>query len=167
LLYASQGIYSTVTGLVNTLLKRLKHHLDYKLSGDPAIHVVDFLCLFKESCDFNDISEDAAALIIPYLLDGRAKSGLASRMKKIPPSMLKYPEYVHIICCSRWPPKVLFMPLVSEFSTAKQLPEEDEKSFANRLDKYASEAGSVFSEDALVYLLKVSSRMRVTPCVDR
>jgi hypothetical protein len=35
-------------------------------------------------------------------------------------------------------------------STAKQLPEEDEKSFANRLDKYAAEGGSVFSEDALI-----------------
>jgi hypothetical protein len=151
---------------VNILLKRVKHHLDYKFSGDPAIHVVDFLCLFKESCDFNDINEDAAALIIPYLLDGRAKSGLASRMKNIPPSMLKYPESVQYLLQSLATEGVTYA-ACQRVSTAKQILEEDEKSFANRLDKYASEAGRVFSEDALVYLLKVSSRMRVTPCVDR
>jgi hypothetical protein len=65
---------------VNTLLKRLKHHLDYKFSGDPAIQVVDFLHLLKESCDLNEISEGAAAPILPYFLDGKAKSGLASRI---------------------------------------------------------------------------------------
>jgi hypothetical protein len=32
----------------------------------------------------------------------------------------------------------------------QKLPEEDEKSFPNRLDKDAAEAGSVFSDDALI-----------------
>lgn len=34
--------------------------------------------------------------------------------------------------------------------SAKQLPDEDEKTFANRLTRHAAEAGSVFSEDALI-----------------
>jgi hypothetical protein len=149
LLDISQGVDSTVTGRVNTLLKRLKHHLDYKFSGDPAIQVVDFLHLFKESCDLNDISEGAAALILPYFLDGRAKSGLASRMKKIPPSMPKYPAAVQYLLQS-FATEGVISAACQRVSTAKQLPEEDEKSFANRLDKYAAEAGSVFSEDALI-----------------
>jgi hypothetical protein len=149
LLDVSQGVDSAVTGRVNTLLKRLKHHLDYKFSDDPAIQVVDFLHLFKGSCDLNDISEGAAALILPYFLDGRAKSGLASRMKKIPPSRPKYPAAVQYMLQSFATEGVIYAAF-QRVSTAKQLPEEDEKSFANRLDKYAAEAGSVFSEDALI-----------------
>jgi hypothetical protein len=70
-------------------------------------------------------------------------------MKKIPPSMPKYPAAVQYLLQS-FATEGVISAACQRVSTAKQLPEEDEKSFANRLDKYAAEAGCVFSEDALI-----------------
>ena len=53
---------------MNSYLKKLKHHLDYKFSGDPAIQVLDFLTTFKEAADLNGISEGIAVLILPYFI---------------------------------------------------------------------------------------------------
>jgi hypothetical protein len=39
---------------------------------------------------------------------------------------------------------------VPESLSAKQMPEEDEKTYANRLTRNAAEAGSAFTEDALI-----------------
>jgi hypothetical protein len=97
----SQGVDSAVTGRVNTLLKRLKHNLGDNFSTGPAIQVLDFPRLLKESCDLNDISEGVADLILPYCLDAPAKSGLASRMKKTPPSMAKKPVTVLFVTLLR------------------------------------------------------------------
>jgi hypothetical protein len=145
----SQGVDSTVTGRVNTLLKRLKHHVDYKFTGEPAIQVVDFLRIFKEACDLNNISEGAAAIILPYFLEGRAKHGLASRMKTVPTNIPKFPAAVQWLLQSFATEGVIAEACQRVFS-AKQLPEEDEKTFANRLEGYATTAGSVFTEDVLI-----------------
>jgi hypothetical protein len=52
--------------------------------------------------------------------------------------------------------------------SAKQLQVEDEKTFANRLTRHATAAGSGFTEDALISrFLDGCSRMRATWCADR
>jgi hypothetical protein len=118
----SQGVDSAVTGRFNTL-KRIKHNLDYNFTGDSAIQVVDFLRLFKEACDLNEISEGAAALILPYFVDGRAKSGLASRMKHLVVNMPKYPDAVQWLLQSFATEDVIASACQRVFS-AKQLPED-------------------------------------------
>jgi glycosyltransferase involved in cell wall biosynthesis len=82
---------SEYTSRVNWYLKKLKHHLDYKFSGDPAIQVRDFLSTFKEAEDLNRIIEGMAVLILPYFLEGRAKSGLSFRLKEAAASLPKLP----------------------------------------------------------------------------
>jgi hypothetical protein len=90
----SQKANAVVSGKINAQLKRLRHYVDYKFSGDPAIQVPDFLRSFQEAADLNEVSEAAAAVLLPYFLEGRAKSGLSSRMKHIPASMPKFPAAV-------------------------------------------------------------------------
>jgi hypothetical protein len=145
----SQLVDASVTGKINAHLKRLKHYVDYKFSGDPAIQVLDFLRTFKEAADLNGISEGAAAVILPYFMEGRAKSGLASRMKHIPMMMPKFPAAVQWLLQSFATEPVIAASYQKVF-TARQMPEEDEKLFAGRLNKYAAQAGSVFTEDALI-----------------
>jgi hypothetical protein len=144
-----QRVDSAVTGRIIADLKRLTHRLDYKVSGDPAIQVVDFLRTFKEAADLNAISEGASAIILPYFLDGRAKSGLSARLRQLPPSMPKYPATVQWLLQSFATEAVIAASYQKVFA-ARQLPGEDETVFANRISRHAAEAGSVFSEDALI-----------------
>ena len=134
---------------MNSYLKKLKHHLDYKFSGDPAIQVLDFLTTFKEAADLNGISEGIEVLILPYFIDGLAKSGLSSRFKQAVASLPKFPVAVQWLLQSFATEAVIAAACQKVFS-AKQLPDEDEKTFANRLTRHAAEAGSVFTEDALI-----------------
>jgi hypothetical protein len=134
---------------VNGYLKKLKHHLEYKVSGDPAIQVLDFLSTFKEAADLNRISEGMAVLILPYFLEGRAKSGLSSRLQQAAASLPKFPVALQWILQSFATEAVIAAACHKVFS-AKQMPEEDEKTYANRLTRNAAEAGSVFTEDALI-----------------
>ena len=145
----SQKGGAAVSGKINSQLKRLRHYVDYKFSGEPAIQVLDFLKSFKEAADLNEVSEAAAAVLLPYFLDGRAKAGLSSRMKHLPSSMANYPAAVQWLLQSFATEAVIAASYQKVF-TARQSGDEDEKQFATRLNKYAAEAGSVFSEDALI-----------------
>jgi hypothetical protein len=145
----SQKVNPTVSGNVNAQLKRLKHHIDGKFTGDPAIQVLDFLGSFKTAADQNQISEASAALLLPYFLEGRAKTGLASRMKQIPSLMPRYPAAVHWLLQS-YATEPTISAACQRVITARQKIDEDEEQFAARLTRYAADAGSVFSEDALI-----------------
>jgi hypothetical protein len=83
---------------VNGYLKKLKHQLDYKFSGDSAIQDLDFLSTFKEAGYLNRISEGIAVLILPYFLEGRAKSGVSSRLKQAAASLPKFPVAIQWYC---------------------------------------------------------------------
>ena len=119
------------------------------LPGDPAIQVIDFLRSFKEAADLNGVSEAAAAVLLPYFLDSRAKAGLSSRMKHIPVSMPKFPAAVQWLLQSFATEAVIAASYQKVF-TARQMVGEDEKQYATRLKQYAAEAGSVFTEDSLI-----------------
>lgn len=145
----SQKVNPTVSGNVNAQLKRMKHHIDGKFTGDPAIQVLDFLSSFKIAADQNQISEASAALLLPYFLEGRAKTGLASRMKQIPSSTPRYPAAVQWLLQS-YATEATISAACQRVITARQKSDEDEEQFAARLTRYAADAGSVFSEDALI-----------------
>ena len=70
-------------------------------------------------------------------------------MKHIPASMPKFPAAVQWLLQSFATEAVIAASYQKVF-TARQSVEEDEKQFASRLTQYAAEAGSVFSEDALI-----------------
>jgi hypothetical protein len=145
----TQAVDTVDTGKVNGYLKKFRHHLDYKFSGDPAIQVLDFLATFKEAADLNGVSEGIATLILPYFLEGRAKAGMTAKLKQVAASMPKYPAAVQFLLQSFATETVIAAACQKVFK-AKQLPDEDEKMFAGRLTKNAAEAGSVFTEDALI-----------------
>jgi hypothetical protein len=90
----SQNANAVVSGKINVQLKRLRHYADYKFSGDPAIQVLDFMRSFQEAADLNEVSEAAAAVLLPYFLEDRAKYGLSSCMNHIPACMPKFPAAV-------------------------------------------------------------------------
>jgi hypothetical protein len=56
--------------------------------------MLNFLRSFQEAADMDKVSEAAVAVLFPYFLEGRAKSGLSSGMKHIPASMPKFPAAV-------------------------------------------------------------------------
>jgi hypothetical protein len=60
---------------MSTYLKRVKHAIspDDRFNGDEPIEILAFLRTFKEAADNNELSEGAAARIIPYFLTGAAK----------------------------------------------------------------------------------------------
>jgi hypothetical protein len=91
---ATQAVETVDTGKVNGYLTKFRHHLEYKFSGDPEIQVLDFLATFKEAADLNGVSEGIATLTLPYLLEGRAKSGLTAGLKHVVAPMTKYPAAV-------------------------------------------------------------------------
>jgi ABC-type protease/lipase transport system fused ATPase/permease subunit len=122
--------------------------LYFKFSGEPAIQVVDFLRTFKEAADLNAIVEGEAAILLPYFLEGRASPGYLLAW-----SILRHR------CRSTQPVQWLLQSFATEaviaasykkVFKARQLPEENETTFANRIKRYAAEAGSVFYEDALI-----------------
>jgi hypothetical protein len=69
-------------------------------------------------------------------------------MRNIPASM-KFPAVVQWLLQSFATEAVIAASYQKVF-TARQYVEEDEKQFASRLTQYSAEAGSVFSEDALI-----------------
>jgi hypothetical protein len=97
----------------------------------------------------NQISEASAALLLPYFLEGRAKTGLASRMRQIPSLMPRYPAAVQWLLQS-YATEPTISAACQRVITAKQKLDEDEEQFASRLTRYAADAGNVFSEDALI-----------------
>jgi hypothetical protein len=157
-----QKTIAAVSGKLNSQLKQLRHYVYYKFTGDPAIQVIDFLRSFKEAADLNEVSEAASAVLLSYFLDGRAKSRLSFRMKHIPASMPKFPAAVQWLLQSIHTKAVIAVSYRKLFN-ACQMAGEDEKQYATRLKKYAAEAGSVFTEDALIsVLLMACTPMRVT-----
>jgi hypothetical protein len=134
---------------VKAHLKRLKHYVGYKFSGQPAIQVIDFRRTFKEADNLNGISEGVLVVILPYFLEGRAKTGIYSRLKQVPSSTPRYQATVQWLHQSFATEPVIAASYQKVF-TAKQSVDKDEKSFAGRLNELAAEALSVLKEDSLI-----------------
>jgi hypothetical protein len=70
------------------------YNLEKKFSGDPAIKVLGFLKSFRETAVINDVSEGLAAILLPCFLEGKAKAGLATRVKRLGAKVPRYPAAV-------------------------------------------------------------------------
>jgi hypothetical protein len=145
----SQRVDDSVTHRVNTYIKMLRHHVTEPFSGDPAIQVFDFLSALRDACDVNRISEGAASLLLPHFLTGKAKAGVVGRWKQVSSAMPKYPVAVQYLLQSYATHRVIAASCQRVMS-ARQEPNESETQFGERLGRYASEAGNVFTEDLLI-----------------
>jgi hypothetical protein len=67
-----------------------------------------------------------ALLILPYFLEGRAKSGLSSRLKQAAASLPKFPVAIQRLLKSFATEAVIAAACQKVFSV-KQMPEEDER----------------------------------------
>jgi uncharacterized protein (DUF934 family) len=95
----------------------------------------------------NAIDEGEAAIVLPYFLEGRANSGLSSRMKHIAVSIPKNPAAVQSLLQSFATGEMIAASYQNNF-TGRQLSEENETEFVNRINRYSAEAEILFSEDA-------------------
>jgi hypothetical protein len=134
---------------VNSLLKRMRHHMEYRYSGMPALKVIDFLSTFKEAMDVMRVSEGLAALLLPHALDGDARSGVQSLWKQGIGKTPKYPTAVNWLLES-YATETVIDQTTKDVLTASQAPGETEDAFASRLRRNATEAGNVFTEDTLI-----------------
>jgi hypothetical protein len=145
----TQKVDGAAHNRLSSLLRRIKYHLEEKFSDDPAIKVLDFLKSFREAADINDVSEGLAAILLPYLLEWKAKEGLDTRLKRLDAKVPRYPAAVQWLLQS-FASEVIIAAAHQRVYTASQAVYEDEEQFADRLTKYAGDAGSVFSEDSLI-----------------
>jgi hypothetical protein len=142
----SQKVNPTVSGNFNAQLKRLKHHIDGNFTRDPAIQVLDFLAGSIKSRSEPDI-RSFGSVTLTLLSRGTRKRCLASRMKQIPSLMQRYPVQWLLQSYATEP---TISAACQRVITAKQKVDEYEQQFASLLTLYAADAGSVFSEDALI-----------------
>jgi hypothetical protein len=88
-------------------MKELRHKVEEKFTGEDPIEIFSFLRTFKEGADHMDISEGAAARILPYFLDGSAREEYKSHSE---PGKLRFGTvsvYDTVpplqVCCGRSP----------------------------------------------------------------
>jgi hypothetical protein len=55
---------------------------------------LDFLKSLREATDIKDVSEGLMAILLPYFLEGKAKAGLATRVKRLDAKVPRYPAAV-------------------------------------------------------------------------
>jgi hypothetical protein len=137
------------TGQFNGILKRLKHHFSYSFGVEIPLKVLDFLSTVKEAMDLNNVPEGVAAVILPYLVTGEDTHRVIAMRKSSWLKVPKYPAAVAWLLESNATDATIDA-AADKFLTAKQNPGEGEDAVASRLRQYATEAGYVYKEDALV-----------------
>jgi hypothetical protein len=145
----SQAGDAATNGKMSSQIRRMGYHVASKFNGEQPIQVLDFLKVFREAADVNELTEASAAVILPYFLEGTAKVGLTTKMKRLPEGMPKYPAAVHWLLQS-FASEAIIAAAHQRVYTARQAHDEDEGQFASRLNRYAGDAGAVFTEDALI-----------------
>jgi hypothetical protein len=135
---------AAVTGKMSIYLKRVKHAIspDDRFNADEQIEILAFLRTFKEAADHNDLSEAAAARLIPYFLTGAAKEGYRAHLDEAPPVFPTYPYMIQYLLETYALDDELAQAYIAE-KTAKQAEKETEKAFGRRLHRLAIRAGNV------------------------
>jgi hypothetical protein len=163
---------AAVTGKMSTYLKRVKHAIspDDRFSGDEPIEVLAFLRTFKEAADHNELSEAAAARLIPYFLTGAAKEGYRAHLDEAPLVFPTYPYMIQYLLETHALDDELAQAYLA-VTTAKQAEKETEKAFGRRLHRLAIRAGNVIDKQDLttIYVeglptfVQAGLRMHLTP----
>jgi hypothetical protein len=76
----------SVTDKLASYAKRKKDSVEENSDRSEPIAVLDFLRSFKESDDHNQVGEDTAARLMPYLFKGTAKDEYRSYLREVPAS---------------------------------------------------------------------------------
>jgi hypothetical protein len=163
---------AAVTGRMSTYLKRVKHAIapDDRFSGDEPIEVLAFLRTFKEAADHNELSEAAAARLIPYFLTGAAKEGYRAHLDEAPMVFPTYPYMIQYLLETYALDDELAQAYMA-VTTAKQAEKETERSFGRRLHRLAIRAGNVIDKrdlttiyvEGLPTFVQAGLRMHLTP----
>jgi hypothetical protein len=163
---------AAVTGKMSTYLKRVKHAIapDDRFSGDEQIEILAFLRIFKEAADHNELSEAAAARLIPYFLTGAAKEGYRAHLDEAPPVFPTYPYMIQYLLETYALDYELAQAYIAA-TTAKQAEKETEKDFGRRLHRLDIRAGNVIEkqdlttiyEEELPTFVPAGLRMHLTP----
>jgi hypothetical protein len=163
---------ASVTGKLSSYLKRMKHAIpqEDRFSGDEPIEVLSFLRVFKEAADHNELTEAAAARLLPYFLTGMAKEGYRAHLDEAPLSLPTYPYMVQYLLETYAVDDELAQAYMA-VTTAKQAGNEGEKAFGHRLHRLAIKAGNVIDKrdlttiyvEGLPQFVQSGLRMHLTP----
>jgi hypothetical protein len=163
---------AAVTGKMSTYLKRVKHAIspDDRFNGDEPIEILAFMRTFKEAADHKELSEAAAAGLIPYFLAGAAKEGYRAHLDEAPPVFPTYPYMIQYLLDTYALDDELSQAYIA-VTTAKLAEKETEKAFGRRLNRLAIRAGNVIDKQDLttIYVeglptfVQAGLRMHLTP----
>jgi hypothetical protein len=163
---------ASVTGKLSSYLKRMKHAIpqEDRFSGDEPIEVLSFLRVFNEAADHNELTEAAAARLLPYFLTGMAKEGYRAHLDEALLSLPTYPYMVQYLLETYAVDDELAHAYIA-VTTAKQAENEGEKAFGHRLHRLAIKAGNVIDKrdlttiyvEGLHQFVQSGLRMHLTP----
>jgi hypothetical protein len=125
---------------------------------------------FKEAEDHNELSEAAAARLIPFFLMGAAKEGYRAHLDEAPPVSPTYPymiQYLLETYTLDYELAEAYIPV----TTANQAEKETEKAFGRHLHRLAIRAGNFIDKQDLttIYVeglptfVQAGLRMHLTP----
>jgi hypothetical protein len=157
---------------MSTYLKRVKHAIspDDRFNGDEPIEILAFLRTFKDAADHNELSQAAAARLIPYFLTRAAKEGYHAHLDEAPQGFYTYTYMIQYLLETCALDDELAQAYIA-VTTAKQAEKETEKAFGRRLHRLAIRAGNVIDKQDLttIYVeglptfVQAGLRMHLTP----
>lgn len=158
------------TGQTRGFIKRLEICFkDAYFNGEDPIQILEFLTRFVEEADLLNMSEVQAYQVLPYFLRnpalrlyksarGRGRSGVTG--------VTCWPEAIQWLLRHFVTPSVL-RNAVQDFQQIRQKPEENEVTYASRLQGYAARCGNVFSEATQMSVFTDGLDARIRPYVAR
>ena len=141
----SQRYDHAVSRRLASLVRGLRHSVEDKFDGQDPIEILRFLRSFKEAADHHDVSEGAAARLLPYFLDGIAREGYKAHLDDAPMGMELFPYMVQYLLETYATDEALTQAYLA-VTTARLLEGETEKAFGHRLYKASIRAGNVVSK---------------------
>jgi hypothetical protein len=150
---SSNRYNAAVTGKMSTYLKRVEPAIspDDRFNGDEPIEVLAFLRTFKEAAYHNELSEAAAARLLPYFLTGADKEGYRAHLDEAPPVFPTYSYMIQYLLETYALDDELAQAYIA-VTTTKQAEKETEKAFGRRLHRLAIRAGNVIDKQDLTII---------------
>ena len=136
-----------------------------KFNGSEGIQIILFLRSFRDAADHNDVSEGAAAHILPYFLEGPAASRCKTQMTRLASSNVPlYPALVNGLL-HRYATEHVMSEAYQKVHSLRQNDGENELQFGGRLLETALQSGDVFDERDLKSIFMDGLETAVRPLV--
>jgi len=146
--HTSQRRSFTSTTRLHKMIKNLELTLkERKFDGSDPILVFDFLGRLTEECDTLKMSEGQAFIALPHFLKGRAETQYrASANNSRNGGVSCWPEAVQYLLRTYATPAAI-RKSTKEFNSVTQDWDEDESTYASRVNEAAYRCGNVHTED--------------------